>query len=203
MRGRKYRSLVTSQLGKLEPLDQIWAAEQFIERFDYVNPEKIGMWGWSYGGYLTAKTIEADSGVFSFGLITAPVSDWRFYDSMYTERYMRVPETNAAGYEATAIRDTTGFKSVLGGFSIQHGLGDDNVHYQNTAALIDLLVGDGVSPEKMSWRDYTDSDHSIVYNGANIDLYKYLSGLLYKEKQREVGFVEQHGWSKRDVVDFK
>jgi dipeptidyl-peptidase-4 len=55
----------------------------------------------------------------------------------------------------------------------------------------------------MSWRDYTDSDHSIVYNGANIDLYKYLSGLLYKEKQREVGFVEQHGWSKRDVVDFK
>jgi dipeptidyl-peptidase-4 len=71
-----------------------------------------------------------------------------------------------------------------------------------TAALVDLLVGDGVSPEKMSWRAYTDSDHSIAYHGANVDLYKYLSGLLYKEKQRESGLVEQHGWSKREVINF-
>jgi dipeptidyl-peptidase-4 len=122
---------------------------------------------------------------------------------MYTERYMRVPETNGAGYESTAIRNTEGFKNVPGGFSIMHGIGDDNVHYQHTAALVDLLVGDGVSPEKMDWRAYTDSDHSIAYNGANVDLYKHLSSKLYNEKNREVGLVEQHGWSKRDVVDFR
>jgi dipeptidyl-peptidase-4 len=203
--GREFRSTVTEQLGILEAKDQIWAANYLIENNDFIDSNHVALWGWSFGGFLTAKVLEtqgADAGPFTLGLITAPVTDWRFYDSMYTERYMRVPETNAAGYEATAIRDTQGFKSVLGGFSIQHGIGDDNVHYQHTAALVDLLVGDGVSPEKMSWRAYTDSDHSIAYNGANVDLYKYLSGLLYKEKLRETGLVEQHGWSKRDVVDF-
>ena len=204
--GREFRSTVTEQLGILEAKDQIWAANYLIENNDFIDADHVALWGWSFGGFLTAKVLEtqgADAGPFTLGLITAPVTDWRFYDSMYTERYMRVPETNAAGYESTAIRNTEGFKNVAGGFSIMHGIGDDNVHYQHTAALVDLLVGDGVSPEKMDWRAYTDSDHSIAYNGANVDLYKHLSGKLYDEKNREVGLVEQHGWSKRDVVDFR
>jgi len=204
--GREFRSTVTEHLGVLEAQDQIWAANYLIENNDFIDADHVALWGWSYGGFLTAKVLEtqgADSGPFTLGLITAPVSDWRFYDSMYTERYMRTPDTNFDGYEGTAIRNTEGFKNVPGGFSIQHGIGDDNVHYQHTAALVDLLVGDGVSPEKMSWRAYTDSDHSITYNGANVDLYKYLSGLLYDEKQREAGLVQQHEWSKRSVVDFK
>ncbi|KAF5017290.1 hypothetical protein F66182_10788 [Fusarium sp. NRRL 66182] len=197
-RGRVYRSFVTSQLGKLEPLDQIWAAEQLIERFDFINAEKIGMWGWSYGGYLTAKTVEANSGVFSFGLITAPVSDWRFYDSMYTERYMKTLDANREGYLETAVHDVTGFKNIAGGFSILHGTGDDNVHYQHAAAMIDLLVGGGVSPEKMKMFAFTDSDHSIVYNGASQYIYKYLTARLYDEVKRQPkAKALGHQWSKR------
>ena len=87
--GRRFRNAVVRQLGKLEAADQIWAARQWARK-PYVDPDHIAIWGWSYGGYLASKVIEADSGVFSLGLITAPVSDWRFYDSMYTERYMKV-----------------------------------------------------------------------------------------------------------------
>lgn len=200
-RGRKYRSLVTSQLGKLEPLDQIWAAEQLIEKFDFINAEKFGMWGWSYGGYLTAKTLEVDSGVFTFGLITAPVSDWRFYDTMYTERYMKTLDENKDGYLETAVHKVDGFKNVAGGFSILHGTGDDNVHYQQTAALVDLLVGEGVSPEKMKMFAFTDSDHSINYNGASDYIYKYLTARLFDEVKRtskEAKLV--HQWSRRQLI---
>lgn len=203
--GREFRSTVTEHLGILEAQDQIWAANHLIETHSYIDASHVAFWGWSYGGFLTAKVIEtqgSDAGPFTLGLIVAPVTDWRFYDTMYTERYMRTPATNGDGYASTAISDTAGFKSIPGGFAILHGLGDDNVHYQHTAALVDLLVGDDVGPEKMDWRVYTDSDHSIVYNGANVDLYKYLSKRLWEEREREVGVVVQHEWSKRDVVHF-
>lgn len=200
-RGRKYRSAVTGQLGKLEPLDQIWAAEELIRRHSFIDANRIGMWGWSYGGYLTAKTLEVDSGVFTLGLITAPVSDWRFYDSIYTERYMKTLQGNRDGYLETAVHETTGFKNVAGGFSILHGTGDDNVHYQHAAALIDLLVGDGVSPEKMKMFAFTDSDHSIRYNGASAYIYKYLTERLYDEAQRKVHKdALVHQWSKRQLT---
>lgn len=121
LKGREFRSSVSKQLGLLEALDQIWAAEQLIAQNSFVNSDKIAMWGWSYGGYLTAKTIEQDSGVFTLGLITAPVSDWRFYDSMYTERYMGTYESNVKGYNESGVHDAEGFKNIAGGFAIMHG----------------------------------------------------------------------------------
>ncbi|KFH44294.1 dipeptidyl peptidase-like protein [Hapsidospora chrysogenum ATCC 11550] len=200
-RGREYRSTVTSQLGKLEPLDQIWAAEELIRRNDFIDADRVAMWGWSYGGYLTAKTLEADSGVFSMGLITAPVSDWRFYDSMYTERYMKTLDENKQGYLETAVHNADGFKNAAGGFSILHGTGDDNVHYQHAAAMVDFLVGEGVSPEKMHMFAFTDSDHSIRYNKDDVFLYKYLTERLYDEVQRKTGKERLvHQWSKRSVA---
>ena len=81
-----------------------------------------------------------------------------------------------------------------------HGTGDDNVHYQNTAALVDLLVGEGVSPQKMEMMAFTDSDHSIVYDGASAWIYKFLTKRLWEEKERKAGMVVQHAWSKREVV---
>ena len=197
-RGREFRSTVASRLGTFEPQDQIWAAKELISRFDYIDSKKIGMWGWSYGGYLTAKTLEANSGVFSLGLITAPVSDWRFYDSMYTERYMKRLEDNLEGYLESAVHNVEGFKNVEGSFSVLHGTGDDNVHYQNAAALIDLLVGGGVSPAKMKMFAFTDSDHSINYHGADQYIYRFLTARLYDEVQRVPGKGEPaHQWSKR------
>lgn len=202
-KGRAFRSTVSKHLGRLEPQDQIWAAEQLIEQNEFIDEDRVGMWGWSFGGYLTAKVLEADSGVFSFGLITAPVTDWRFYDSMYTERYMKTYEQNPAGYNETAVRNPEGFSNTKGGFAIMHGTGDDNVHYQNSAALVDLLVGAGVSPSQMDVVPFTDSDHSIVYNGASAWIYRFLTSRLYQEKERQVDaqqVISQHQWGKREVM---
>jgi dipeptidyl-peptidase-4 len=197
LKGREFRSTVVGQLGKLEPLDQIWAAEQLIARNDFINPDKVGIWGWSYGGYLAAKTVEVDSGVFTLALITAPVTDWRFYDSMYTERYMGVIESNEDGYIETAVHNPQGFKNIAGTFSVLHGTGDDNVHYQNTAAMIDLLVSAGVPETKMKTFTFTDSDHSINYNGASTWIYKFFMARLWEEAQRGAEKKLSHQWSRR------
>ncbi|KAK7983615.1 hypothetical protein PG989_011017 [Apiospora arundinis] len=196
-KGREFRSSVKAHLGRLEAQDQIWAAQQLAESRSYIDSSKIGIEGWSFGGYLSAKVIEADSGVFSHALMVAPVSDWRFYDSMYTERYMGSPATNGAGYNETAVRKPQGFSNLAGRFGIYHGTGDDNVHYQNAAALIDLLVGAGVSPQKMDWKAFTDSDHGIRYHGANPWLYKQMTDMLYQEKNRKAGQGLVHQWSRR------
>ncbi|KAK5938665.1 Dipeptidyl peptidase 4 [Knufia obscura] len=200
-KGRAFRAEVTGELGTLEAQDQIEAARQLIAMHEYIDADHIGIWGWSFGGYLTGKVVEADSEhVFSLGLSTAPVSDWRFYDTLYTERFLKSLSENEAGYNATAIRNTTNFASIPGKFCLMHGTGDDNVHYQNGAALVDLLVGEGVSPSKFEMYAFTDSDHSIVYNNANEFLYRYLTGELYTEKNR-VAATEPlvHQWGKKEV----
>ena len=139
-RGRAHRASVNRHLGEFEAEDQIWAAQELSRRYNFIDTDKIQIWGWSFGGYLTAKVVEADSGVFSQGLSTAPVSDWRLYDSMYTERYMGLPDSNFEGYNGTAVRKVDGFKNIAGGVLIQHGTGDDNVHFQVCASL--LLLDD-------------------------------------------------------------
>ncbi|OAT09150.1 dipeptidyl peptidase 4 [Blastomyces gilchristii SLH14081] len=196
-KGRKFRATVAKQLGLLEAEDQIAAARSLGKKC-FVDKDRMGIWGWSYGGYLSSKVLETDSGIFSFGMITAPVSDFRLYDSMYTERYMKTYEQNEAGYNATAVRKPEGFKNVAGSFLVQHGTGDDNVHFQHAAALIDLLMGAGVPPQKMATQWFTDSDHSIRYNGGSEFLYKQLTRMLYKEKTRDVTKgPEGHQWSRR------
>ncbi|ORY17018.1 dipeptidyl peptidase IV N-terminal region-domain-containing protein [Clohesyomyces aquaticus] len=197
-KGRAFRSAVVSNLGDLEAQDQVWAAKQLAKN-SWVDSEKIGIWGWSYGGYLSSKVLELNDPIISLGLITAPVSDWRFYDSMYTERYMKTPTLNLAGYNKSRVHDTTGFKNVAGGFLIQHGTGDDNVHFQNSAALVDLLMGDRVSPEKMAAQWFTDSDHGISYHNGGKFLYKQLSKKLFEEKNRKASSGGGHQWSRRGM----
>jgi dipeptidyl-peptidase-4 len=197
MRGREFRSSVVRHLGQFEAEDQIWAAQQLMRQNKFIDKEKIAIWGWSYGGYLSAKVVEMDSGTFSLGLITAPVSDWRLYDSMYTERYMGLVTTNADNYTETAVRKIPGFKNIAGGVLLQHGTGDDNVHFQNSAALVDTLVGGGVGPDKLQVQYFTDSDHSIGFNGANRFVYKQLAKRLFEEKMRATGGSQpQHQWSR-------
>jgi len=108
-KGRAFRSLVSKQLGKLEAEDQVWAGSLWAKK-PYVDADHIVMWGWSYGGYLTGKVIETDSGIFSLGLITSPVSDWRFYDSMYTERYMKVRPCVFCSMKVTCTDETRRWK---------------------------------------------------------------------------------------------
>jgi dipeptidyl-peptidase-4 len=143
--------------GKLEAIDQVYAAQQWAKK-SYIDSTKITIMGWSYGGYLSAKVLELNSDVFSFGIITAPVSDWRFYDSIYTERYMKNLTSNLEGYNTAAVTNATGFQNARGGFLIQHGTGDSNVHFQNSAALVDTLTEGGVSPKKMHVQWFTVRD---------------------------------------------
>lgn len=196
-KGRKFRSVVTKRLGDFETQDQIWAARELISRDPFINPNKVGMWGWSFGGYVTAKIVEANSGVFTFGLSTAPVTDWRLYDSIYTERYMKMPHLNEQGYNETAVSQASGFKNLAGAFSLMHGTGDDNVHYQNTAALADLLVRNGVSPGKFKMMAYTDNNHNINSRGARISLYRFLTARLWDEVIRNPEKDKTHQWSRK------
>ncbi|KAA8898505.1 putative dipeptidyl peptidase 4 [Sphaerosporella brunnea] len=193
-KGRVFRSFVARQLGKLEAEDQVWAAKEWAKR-PYVDGNHLAIWGWSFGGYLTSKVIETNSGVFSLGLITAPVSDWRFYDSMYTERYMKTLEMNPGGYKESAVRKPEGFKNVPGSILIQHGTGDDNVHFQHSAVLVDTLTLAGVPPQKMDVQWFTDSDHNIRFHSATTFLYKQLTGKLWAEKNRKE--ETKHQWSRR------
>jgi dipeptidyl-peptidase-4 len=115
---------------------------------------------------------------------------------------MKRYEDNLEGYNTTAVRLVDGFKNIAGDFSVLHGTGDDNVHYQNTAALVDLLTGAGVSPLKMKMFAFTDSLHGISYNGANTWIYKFMTQRLYDEVKRdpnEDALVRQ--WTKRTVVE--
>jgi dipeptidyl-peptidase-4 len=183
-KGRDFRTVVSGQLGNLEAQDQVYAAQQWAKK-SYVDPTKITIMGWSYGGYLSAKVVELDSDVFSFAMITAPVSDWRFYDTMYTERYMKSLDANREGYAKTAIVNSTGFNNIRGGFLIQHGTGDDNVHFQNSAVLIDTLTVGKVSPKKFHVQWFTDDDHNINFHGATSVVYKQMARYFYNEKERK------------------
>jgi dipeptidyl-peptidase-4 len=163
----------------------------------WIDSEHIGIWGWSYGGYLSSKVVEVGDPIISFSMITAPVSDWRFYDSLYTERYMKTPTLNPAGYNRSRVHDASGFKKIAGGVVIQHGTGDDNVHFQNGAALVDLLMVNRVTPEKMQNTFFTDSDHSINFHNNGRFLYRQLSKKLFDEKARKGDSRGGHQWSKR------
>jgi dipeptidyl-peptidase-4 len=182
-RGRNFRNFFSRAMGTVDADDQIWAARELAKN-PWVDKNKIGIWGWSNGGYLSAKVIEKNSGAFSFAVATAPTSDCRLYDSMFMERYMGLPQENQTVYNQAAIRDPTGFLNIQGSVLIQHGTGDDNVHFQHTAALVDLLMGAKVPPEKMQAQFFPDSDHGISYNKAGTFQSKQLKMKLLEEKHR-------------------
>ena len=166
--GRKNRVLVRGELGKWEAHDQIAAAKIWAAK-KYVDASRIAIWGWSYGGFQTLKTLEQDAGqTFSYGMAVAPVTDWRFYDSIYTERYMLTPQTNEGGYERTAVSNVTALGQNVR-FLLMHGVADDNVHFQNSLTLLDKLDLAGI--ENYDVHVFPDSDHSIYFHNANRIVY--------------------------------
>lgn len=169
--GRDFRSCVRKQLGFLESKDQITAGKTWAEK-SYVDSERIAIWGWSYGGFMTLKTLETDAGhTFTYGMSVAPVTDWRFYDSIYTERYMKTPQHNLDGYKQSAISNVTAI-SQAERFLLMHGSGDDNVHFQNSLVLLDKFDINKV--ENYDMHVFPDSDHSISYHNANRVVYDKL-----------------------------
>ncbi|KAJ4414756.1 hypothetical protein N0V82_007748 [Gnomoniopsis sp. IMI 355080] len=173
--GRKNRVLIREHLGHWESHDQIAAAQHWAS-LGYVDSARLAIWGWSYGGYNTLKTLEQDAGqTFSYGMAVAPVTDWRFYDSIYTERYMKTPQENQEGYDGTAISNATALAQNKR-FLIMHGTADDNVHVQNTLTLLDKLDLAGV--ENYDVHVFPDSDHSIYFHNANKIVYEKLQNWL-------------------------
>ncbi|KAL7957147.1 dipeptidyl peptidase IV N-terminal region domain-containing protein [Trichoderma compactum] len=173
--GRNHRVPVRSQLGLLEAQDHIAAARHFAS-LDYVDETRLAIWGWSYGGFTTLKTLEQDAGrTFSYGMAVAPVTDWRFYDSIYTERYMRTPQDNDRGYSLSKVSNATALGENKR-FLLMHGVADDNVHFQNSLTLLDNLDLAGV--ENYDVHVFPDSDHGIYFHGANRIVYDKLNNWL-------------------------
>ncbi|KAI8613283.1 dipeptidyl peptidase IV N-terminal region-domain-containing protein [Chytriomyces sp. MP71] len=172
-KGRDFRAIISKQLGKVESADII-AAARFVVKMGFVDSSKIAIWGWSYGGFLASKVIEADSGVITTGVAVAPVTDWKFYDSIYTERYMKTPLMNPKGYETSAVSNMSGFKNA--DFLLVHGTGDDNVHFQNSLSLIWKLTAGSVHRYQVQF--YPDSDHSMSAGNAFWELFDLLHRFL-------------------------
>ncbi|KAE8149977.1 putative dipeptidyl-aminopeptidase B [Aspergillus avenaceus] len=173
--GRKTRCIVRGIIGYYEAQDQITTAKMWAEK-PYVDATRMAIWGWSYGGFMTLKTLEQDAGrTFQYGMAVAPVTDWRFYDSIYTERYMHTPDHNPTGYNNATITDMSALSEAVR-FLLIHGASDDNVHIQNTLTLIDKLDLSNVKNYDMHL--YPDSDHSIFFHNAHTMVYERLSSWL-------------------------
>ncbi|KIY51898.1 hypothetical protein FISHEDRAFT_70393 [Fistulina hepatica ATCC 64428] len=185
-KGRKIRNFVKSNLGFWETHDQIEAGRMWAAK-DYVDPKRIGIWGWSYGGFMSSKVAEANAGVHSLAMAVAPVTSWRLYDSIYTERYMNLPDVNPGGYINASITDVEGFKHI--NYLLAHGTADDNVHFANTAHLLDMFVKAQVRGYR--FRIFVDSDHSIRKRGANREVYEFMTDFLI-EKWGKGG--KRRGW---------
>jgi dipeptidyl-peptidase-4 len=139
-RGHAWETAIFKETGKKELADQL-AGVKYLKSLSYVDPARIGIWGWSYGGYMTLYALTNAPDVWKCGVAGAPVTHWKFYDSIYTERYMRTPKDNPAGYEASAPLSRA--KDLKAKLLLIHGTADDNVHMQNTLSFVDALTKAG------------------------------------------------------------
>ncbi|MEO6612913.1 MAG: S9 family peptidase [Chitinophagaceae bacterium] len=154
-RGEEFKKKTYLQLGKFEIEDQIDAAK-YIGNMSFVDKNNIGHWGWSYGGFMSSLAITKGNDVFSAAVAVAPVTNWRFYDNIYTERYMRTPQENAKGYDDNSPINFT--DRIKGKYLIIHGMADDNVHFQNATQMISALVKSNIDFESAY---YPNKNHGI------------------------------------------
>lgn len=174
-RGEEFRKMTYQQLGKYESDDQIEAA-RYLGTLTYIDKNKIAIFGWSYGGFMAALCMEKGADVFHAGISVAPVTNWRFYDTVYTERYMRSPQQNPDGYDDNS--PLTHAEKIKGDYLIIHGSADDNVHFQNTMEFTEKMVQAGV---QFDMAVYTNRNHSISGGNTSTHLYTRMTNWL-KEK---------------------
>ncbi len=173
-RGEKFKKMTYLQLGKYETIDQIEAAKH-LATIEYVDPSRIGIFGWSYGGYLSTLCLAKGNDNFSMAVAVAPVTTWRFYDTIYTERYMRTPQENPDGYDDNSPINHA--NSISGNYLLVHGTADDNVHYQNTIEMANALIEADVNFEMMI---YPDHNHSIRGGNARLHLYRIMTDFVLR-----------------------
>jgi dipeptidyl-peptidase-4 len=171
-RGREWRKVIYGQLGVIETLDQAAAARDLATR-PGVDASRIGIWGWSYGGFMTLNTLFQANDVYRAAIAVAPVTHWKYYDTIYTERYNGLPQDNAAGYDrGSPLSYVQGLKGDL---FLVHGSGDDNVHWQNSEALVNAMVR---ANKPFAMMQYPDRNHSISGGMTSQHLYHAMTRFL-------------------------
>ncbi|MBP1664491.1 MAG: dipeptidyl-peptidase [Bacteroidetes bacterium] len=173
-RGADFRKCTYQQLGVLEAKDQIEAA-RYLGTLSFVDKDRIGIWGWSFGGYMTLLSMSSGEKIFKAGIAVAPVTDWRLYDAVYTERFMRTPQENNRGYDAGSVLNKA--DKLNGNLLIVHGTADDNVHLPNTMIYLDKLMKSGKHADLQL---YTDKNHSILGKETRRHLYQKKFDFLEK-----------------------
>ena len=171
-KGAEFKKVTQKELGKYEVEDQIQAAKQ-LGAMDFVDAERIGIWGWSYGGFMSSNCLFKGNDTFSMAIAVAPVTSWRYYDSIYTERYMTTPQENASGYDENSPINHV--DKLKGDFLLVHGSADDNVHVQNTMEMIEALVQ---ANKKFDWAIYPDKNHGIYGGNTRLHLYTKMTNFI-------------------------
>lgn len=162
-RGADFKRCTYLKLGDVESHDQVETAI-WLGKQSFVDKSRIAIWGWSFGGFNTLMSMCEGRAVFNCGIAVAPVTDWRFYDSVYTERFMRTPQENPKGYDCSPLHR---YQNIKGDLLLIHGTADDNVHYQNTAELSEALVQQGT---QFDTQIYTNRNHSIFGGNTRLHL---------------------------------
>lgn len=171
-RGTAYKKVTYKNLGKYEIEDQI-AAAKWLGKQSYVDASRIGIFGWSFGGYMASLAMTKGADVFKLGIAVAPVTNWRYYDSVYTERFLLTPQENPAGYDDNS--PTTHAKLLKGKFLMIHGTADDNVHFQNAMEFSEALIQNS---KQFDFMAYPDKDHSIYGGNTRPQLYKKMTDYI-------------------------
>jgi len=171
-KGAEFKKMTYKELGKYETIDQINAAKYFGS-LSYINANRIGIQGWSYGGYMSSLAITKGADVFSLAIAVAPVTNWRYYDNIYTERYMQTPQENASGYDENSPINHV--EKLKGHYLLIHGSADDNVHVQNTMEMISALVK---ANKQFDLFIYPDKNHGIYGGNTRYHLYKKMTDFI-------------------------
>lgn len=174
-KGAEFKKCTQKELGRYEVEDQIDAAKVF-GTYSYVDKSRIGIFGWSFGGFMASNCIFQGADVFKTAIAVAPVTSWRYYDSIYTERYMQTPQENASGYDNNSPITHVG--KLKGNFLLIHGTADDNVHVQNTMKMVEALVQ---ANKQFDWAIYPDKNHGIFGGKTRLQLYTKMTNFI-KEK---------------------
>jgi len=172
-RGEAFRKAIYMRMGYLESRDQA-AAATALGKLPYVDAKRIAIWGWSFGGYNTLMSMSVGNGVFKAGIAVAPPTDWRYYDSVYTERYMRTPQENVRGYDETSPLKLA--RDLQGKLLLIHGTADDNVHFKQSIDYAEALVQAG---KQFEMQFYRDRNHSIYGGNTRMHLYTRMSEFLF------------------------
>jgi len=173
-RGQEFKKMTYLELGKYETMDQISAAKYLGDQA-YVDAERIGIFGWSYGGYMSSLCLFKGADVFKSAIAVAPVTNWKWYDTIYTERYMRTQKENESGYKDNSPVNFTDL--MKGKYLLVHGVADDNVHFQNTAEMVNALVR---SNKQFDTYFYPNRNHGIFGGTTRLHLYNKMTDFIYE-----------------------